>query len=329
MDKMPTLGRQRPSRLRRWLVWALLALGAVVVAIVVRGSDSASSLAVSLDAAALSPAPAPNDGATEEPGPVLQRKVRVDLVGPLETALVAKLGSDLGRQLTQTVVRQLNWWVEVPRDLQRGDRVEVLFEERKKEEPLVLALKFKSQKLGKVLWSFRFQADGSPYAHYYQLDGSELELRLVDSPLDEYDQITSLLRDGRGHKGIDFRTPIGTPVKAPFDALVVRKTWLFASNGNSLQLRDLESRRTVMLLHLSPVPDAISVGKMVKRGEVVAQSGNTGHSFAPHLHYQLTSSNGEVLDPFAVQKVFRRSVPPAELNRFKAESKVRQHALGE
>ena len=63
------------------------------------------------------------------------------------------------------------------------------------------------------------QARRSANARFYEPDGSELELRLVDGPLDNWEQITSLLNDGRGHKGVDFKTPMGTPVKAPFDGV--------------------------------------------------------------------------------------------------------------
>ena len=49
------------------------------------------------------------------------------------------------------------------------------------------------------------------------------------------------------------------------------------------------------------------VGKLVffrvysgtlKKGDVISTSGNTGHSFAPHLHYQLVDAGGKLLDPF-------------------------------
>ncbi|HET6984450.1 MAG TPA: M23 family metallopeptidase, partial [Myxococcaceae bacterium] len=52
--------------------------------------------------------------------------------------------------------------------------------------------------------------------------------------------------------------------------------------------------------HLSELPRTLTVGTKVKKGEVIAHSGNSGHSFAPHLHYQLMSPSDRVLDPFDV-----------------------------
>ncbi len=95
------------------------------------------------------------------------------------------------------------------------------------------------------------------------------------------------MRDGRGHKGVDFKTPMGSPVKAPFEATVVRKNWNWKGNGNSIELHESGGHGwTVLFLHLSE-PSSLASGAHVSRGEVVGKSGNTGHSFAPHLHYQL------------------------------------------
>ena len=64
--------------------------------------------------------------------------------------------------------------------------------------------------------------------------------------------MTSLIRDGRGHKGVDFRVPVGTPVKATFDAVVMRRNWNFGSNGNCVDLREQGGAgRSVYLPHLS------------------------------------------------------------------------------
>ena len=63
-------------------------------------------------------------------------------------------------------------------------------------------------------------------------------------PLDSWEQITSLLKDGRQHKGVDFKTPVGTPVKATFDGTITRKNWSSAATGNSPGDRRVRRRRT-------------------------------------------------------------------------------------
>jgi murein DD-endopeptidase MepM/ murein hydrolase activator NlpD len=263
-------------------------------------------------AAPTAAAPPPHTGAPTA--------VRVTLEGPLESALVAAVGHELGAQLTQVVVRELVWWVTVPNDLRRGDVLDVVFSARPDAEPLVDAVRLRSDKAGRTLAAYRFQPAGSAFAHFYTRDGEELELRLRDAPVEDYDQVTSRLRDGRKHKGIDFRTPQGTPVVAPFAATVARRDWNFHANGNCVELReDGGAHRSAYFLHLAELPTDLRVGTAIAKGQVVAKSGNTGHSFAPHLHYQLMSSSGALLDPFVTEPTYRRSLPDEEKARFAAE----------
>ncbi len=243
------------------------------------------------------------------------RRAHAVIEGPLETALVADVGREVGLPLVQVVVRALVWWVDVPGGLRKGDEVDVLYEPRSGEEPQVAALRFKSEKLGHVFTAYRYRAGTGP-ARLYLPDGGELELRLENGPLDDYEQVTSLLRDGRNHQGVDFKTPVGTPVKAPFDGTIERRNWKTRDNGNSLELVESGGKhRTAIFLHLSKLAD----GNQVTRGQVIAWSGNTGHSFAPHLHYQLMSSSGQLLDPFASHATTRRTLPPSEMATFSAE----------
>lgn len=245
------------------------------------------------------------------------RFATVRVTGPLETAVVDATNRDIGPALTQVITRSLVWWVEVPGDLKRNDVIEVLYEERANEEPVVHALKFQSEKLGKTVSTYRFRTPGEGYARYYQPDGTELELRLKSSPIDEYEQVTSLLRDGRRHQGVDFKAPVGTPIKAPFPGTVTRKNWNFRANGNSLELVG-PGGKTAMFLHLNEAP-TVKVGQRVVTGEVLAQSGNTGRSFAPHLHYQLMHSGGKVLDPFDVHETWRKAISPTDAASFQTE----------
>lgn len=253
-------------------------------------------------------APAPVAAPTTAPSPY--RRARVDLQGALETALVAEVGGDVGPALAQVVNRALVWWVAMPSGLLRNDVIEVLFEERAGEEPLLHAIRFKSGKNGKTHAAYRFLVEGDTYARFFEPEGLELEHRLKDSPIDDYEQVTSLLRDGRGHKGVDFKAPVGTPVKAPFTATVTRKNWNFRANGNCLELREVGGKgRHALFLHLDELPKGIKVGDRVPRGTVIAASGNSGRSFAPHLHYQLMRDEKRALDPFDSHETYRRSLP--------------------
>jgi hypothetical protein len=329
MLDMPTLGRppyrRRRNRRRLAAVLIVIAAGLATWLWVIRDGDEpaapppAAPAPVAEAPAPAVPAPPPADPAAEL-GALGMRHVKVEVAGPLETAFVEVLGRDLGAPLTGVVTRSLVWWVSVPGDLRRGDTVEALFSERPGAEPLVHAVRFRSEKAGQTFEVYRFQEPGAPYARLYTRDGNELELRLEDAPLDDHEQVTSLLRDGRGHQGVDFRVPVGTPVKATFDAVVVRKNWNMRANGTCLELRERGGeQRTAYLLHLSEVEAGVGAGDHVPRGKVVARSGNSGRSFAPHLHYQLMSRSGRVLDPFAAQPTRRRALPDAHRAAFDAE----------
>ena len=236
---------------------------------------------------AAEPAKPSRSAADEELEKAGLKRLRVEVNGPLETAVVGVVGPELGPRLVQVLVRSLVWWLSVPGDLRRGDLLEALYEERAGEDPIIHAVRYKSGKSARTYKAYHFKPSDSQWPRFYTPDGAELELRLAHAPLDDYEQVTSLLRDGRGHKGVDFKTPQGSAVHAPFEAVVVRKNWNWKGNGNSIELREAGGHGwTALFLHLSE-PSSLAAGAHVSRGEVVGKSGNTGHSFAPHLHYQL------------------------------------------
>jgi murein DD-endopeptidase len=267
------------------------------------------------------PAPAPSAG-----GP---RRLVVSLSGPLEESIAAALPKgdrSLAEELTAVVNRLLVWDLQVARDGRKGDRLEVLWMPPAAAatglpasgEPVVVALRYASSKRGSVIAAYRYEPKGARWARYYRPDGMEVEARLVDAPVADYEQITSLLRDGRRHKGVDFKTPVGSPVVAPFDGVIERRNWHFSANGNCLDVRDPATGRHAIFLHLDVVGKDMHPGRKVRKGEVIAASGNSGRSFAPHLHYQLEDASGRVLDPFETLKTERRALPPAEKAAFEA-----------
>jgi murein DD-endopeptidase len=241
------------------------------------------------------------------------RFLSVRIEGPIEAALVAGAGNETGPALTQVVKRVMVWWINVPADLRKGDLLELIYEPQPGQEPLVSAVRLRSAKAGRTFEAYRFKPAGAQFARFYDADGADLELRLDPSPLDSWEQITSLLKDGRKHKGVDFKAPVGTPVKATFDGTITRKNWFFRGNGNSLEITSSGAPwMKAIFLHLSELPRTLTVGTKVKKGEVIAHSGNSGHSFAPHLHYQLMSPSDRVLDPFDVHATTKVNLPAAD-----------------
>lgn len=97
---------------------------------------------------------------------------------------------------------------------------------------------------------------------------------------------------GKVHKALDLPVPIGTPVVAPWPGKVLRDGWDSTGYGTHLRLQNYGggTGTGTVLGHLSR--EIVNVGQMVRAGQTIAYSGNTGRSTGPHLHLAV------VLDPF-------------------------------
>lgn len=85
------------------------------------------------------------------------------------------------------------------------------------------------------------------------------------------------------HPGVDFAAKTGTEVKATADGTVVLAAW-DETYGNLVAI-DHGNGFTTFYGHNSR--NMVQVGDVVIRGQVIAFSGNTGRSSAPHLHYEI------------------------------------------
>ena len=85
------------------------------------------------------------------------------------------------------------------------------------------------------------------------------------------------------HRGLDFSIPVGTPVRVTGDG-VVKAVQQQRGFGRVVKIDHGDGIVTVYA-HLDEA--LVKKGALVSRGEVIARSGNSGRSSAPHLHYEI------------------------------------------
>lgn len=94
------------------------------------------------------------------------------------------------------------------------------------------------------------------------------------------------------HHGLDIAVISGSPVRASKAGRVTKAGWLgvygyavLIDHGNGFQ---------TLYAHNSKL--LVKVGDVVKAGEKISLSGNTGNSTGPHLHFEIRM-NGKTVDP--------------------------------
>ena len=91
-------------------------------------------------------------------------------------------------------------------------------------------------------------------------------------------------RTMREHHGVDYLVPEGTAVFATADGVVKSLSEKNSSHGKAITI-DHGNGYETSYSHLLDI--RVRKGQKVKRGDIIALSGNSGLSFVPHLHYEV------------------------------------------
>lgn len=115
----------------------------------------------------------------------------------------------------------------------------------------------------------------------------------------------------REHHGVDYLVPEGTPVFATADGVVKSLSEKNTSHGKAVTINHGNGYET-SYSHLLDI--RVKKGQNVKRGDIIALSGNSGLSFVPHLHYEVIYNDTRVdpvhyffmeLEPDEYQQIIR------------------------
>lgn len=100
----------------------------------------------------------------------------------------------------------------------------------------------------------------------------------------------------KSHNGTDFSAVIGTPTYAAFNGKI---SAIVADSacGNGIKLDSGEWQ--AVYCHLDQT--LVKQGQVVKAGEAIAKTGNTGGSSGPHLHFGIKKNN-QWIDPVPEMK---------------------------
>lgn len=118
-------------------------------------------------------------------------------------------------------------------------------------------------------------------------------------------------RTMREHHGVDYLIPEGTAVFATADGKVKSLSEKNTSHGKAVTI-DHGNGYETSYSHLLDI--RVRKGQTVKRGDIIALSGNSGLSFVPHLHYEVIYNDTRVdpvhyffleLNPEEYQRIIR------------------------
>lgn len=107
---------------------------------------------------------------------------------------------------------------------------------------------------------------------------------------------------GRKHEGVDIMGPKGLALYAVVDGTVTRMYGAEAVlSGNALRLTASDGTY-FFYAHLDSFAPGITVGSVVKAGQIVGYMGSTGNTGSPHLHFEVHPKGGAPVNPYPVVK---------------------------
>jgi murein DD-endopeptidase MepM/ murein hydrolase activator NlpD len=240
--------------------------------------------------------------------------------------------ADIPDAITLQMTDILSSKIDFIRDLRSGDHFRIIYEAYSHEgrdvgTGRILALEFINRdKAHEAVW---FSPDGKN-GSYYDFDGKSLQGAFLRTAL-KFSRISSTfgLRKHpvhgtwRGHHGVDYAAPSGTPIHATADGVIEFRGWQ-NGYGNTIVLKHHNGIST-LYAHQSRFENGLKKGDSVSQGQLIGYVGSTGWSTGPHLHYEFRVNNKPV-DPLSVDLPVARTLDNSQRAAFQETvAQYREH----
>ena len=191
--------------------------------------------------------------------------------------------------------------VDFQRDIRKKDNFQIMYEIFEDDNGKIFEtgrVIFANLKLSGVNNSlYNFTKKGSE--GHYDENGKSVKKALMKTPINGARLSSSFgMRkhpiDGynKMHRGTDFAAPMGTPIMASGDGVVVRSRWC-GGGGNCVKIKHNSTYQTVYA-HMKSFGRGIKEGVRVKQGQIIGYVGSTGKSTGPHLHYEVIQNGKKI-----------------------------------
>jgi len=191
--------------------------------------------------------------------------------------------------------------VDFQRDIRKNDNFQIMYEIFEDDNGKIFEtgnIVFANLKLSGTNNSlYRFNKKGSE--GHYDESGKSVKKALMKTPINGA-RLSSPFGmrkhpiDGfnKMHRGTDFAAPMGTPIMASGDGVVVRARWC-GGGGNCIKIKHNSTYQTIYA-HMKNFGRGIKEGVRVKQGQIIGYVGSTGKSTGPHLHYEVIENGKKI-----------------------------------
>jgi murein DD-endopeptidase MepM/ murein hydrolase activator NlpD len=166
--------------------------------------------------------------------------------------------------------------------------------------------------------AFWWKPPGAREGRYFSEKGESVEKTFLKTPL-KYSRVSSgfnpkrmhpILHRRRGHFGVDYAAPTGTPIWAAASG-VIQFRGRKGGAGNCVIIKHDNGYQTTYM-HMSKFRKGQDVGRRVRPKDVIGYVGSTGLATGPHLHFSVKKS-GVYVDPLKIK--MSRGSPVAKKDR--------------